>query len=371
MRIIKRRYSNLTPYHKEVVRHSKRHREKKRVEFLSSGCVTLNLALSQKGLNGGWARGRVDNIVGDGSSGKTLLALELAFWCYKNIKKVKSKIFPKVKKLIIVYNNAEGVMDFPLEKMYGKKFVKFITWKNTKNIEKFGRDYVKRLNSLKKGECLIYIVDTWDALGSAAGSKRFEKSITEDKEIDGSYHLEKQKYANLFFDNVCSKMDHNKKDATLFIVSQVKTKIGTTFGKKTYRGGGKALDFYTHQVAWIRELKRIEKTKKKSKRVYAIRSGVKVERSKVSKPFRESVFWILYDYGLDDLSSQIEFLWANKKGTVNKIKFNGKKFKTKETFIKYIEKNNLEKELAEKTEKKWQKIESSFEKEVKKRKKRY
>lgn len=371
MRIIKRRYSKLTPYHKEIVRHSKRSKVKERVDFLSSGCITLNLALSGKGLNGGWARGRVVNIVGDGSSGKTLLALELAFWCYKNIKKVKSEIFPKVKKLIVVYNNAEGVMDFPLEKMYGEDFAKFIQWKNTKNVERMGRDYVKRLNSLKKGECLIYIVDTWDALGSAAGSKRFEDSIEDEKEIKGSYHLEKQKYANLFFDNVCSRMGHNEKDATLFIVSQVKTKIGMAFGKKTYRGGGKALDFYTHQVAWIRELKRIEKSIRKEKRVYAIRSGVKVERSKVGKPFRESNFWILYDYGLDNLSSQIEFLWGTKKGTVKKIKFKGKQFKSKERFVKYIEQNNLEEELAKKTEKKWQRVERSFEKEVEKRKKRH
>jgi len=79
-----------------------------------------NLALSGEGKDGGWARARVLNLVGDGSSGKTLLALELAFWCYKNIKKVKSKIFPKVKEVKIVYCNAEGVMDFPIKKMYGK-----------------------------------------------------------------------------------------------------------------------------------------------------------------------------------------------------------------------------------------------------------
>jgi len=48
-----------------------------RVEFLTTGSTLLNLALSQKGINGGVARGRIVNIVGDGSSGKTLLVLEI------------------------------------------------------------------------------------------------------------------------------------------------------------------------------------------------------------------------------------------------------------------------------------------------------
>ncbi len=337
------------------------------VEFLSSGSTTLNLALSGQGPMGGWARGRILNIVGDGSSGKTLLALELAFWCFKNIFSRKSKLYGKVKKLYLVYNNVEGVMDFPLVKMYGQEFVDAVEWISTKNIEKMGRDFAGRLINLERGEFLLYVVDSWDALGSRAGDERFEKSIKEDKEMDGSYNLEKQKFAsNVFFSNICGRMENNSKDATLVIISQVRTKIGATWGKKTYRAGGKALDFYTHQVAWIREIEKLKKTKKKQTRIYGIRSEVKVERSKVAKPFRESAFTILYDYGLDDISSIIDFMWG--KGV---IRFQGETFKTRKRFIKHIEDNNFESLLALEAEKKWQEIEQSFEDEVKARKKRY
>jgi RecA/RadA recombinase len=48
-----------------------------RVEFLTTGSTLLNLALSGKGKEGGIPRGRIINIVGDGSSGKTLTALEI------------------------------------------------------------------------------------------------------------------------------------------------------------------------------------------------------------------------------------------------------------------------------------------------------
>ena len=336
------------------------------VEFLSSGSTTSNLALSGKGKDGGWARARVANLVGDGSSGKTLLALELAFWCFKNLRKIKSKIFPKVKKIKLVYCNAEGVMDFPLERMYGKDFVGLVEWFVPKSIESMGRDYIKRMKALKKREFLLYIVDSWDALRSSVDNKRFDESIKTDVDMKGSYNLEKQKYASNFFAYVCSLSETNRKDATLFILSQVRTKIGVTFGKKTYRAGGKALDFYTHQVAWIREVEKLTKAKSGEKRVYGIKSHIKVERSKVAKPFRESEFTILYDYGLDDLGSIIDYLWGKKL-----IRFNGKKFKTRSLFIKYIERNGLEDALIEKTCQKWKHIESLFEKEVSSRKPRY
>jgi RecA/RadA recombinase len=337
-----------------------------RVEFIHSGSTTLNLSLSGKGPRGGWARSRVCNIVGDGSSGKTLLALEACFWAWKNIKKIQSKIFPKAKKVIIVYNNCEGVMDFPLEKMYGQQFVDDVKWICTKNVEAFGRDYYRRVKNLKKGEFLLYIIDSWDAIKSIKDIRRFEEAVEKDEEEKGSYNLEKQKFSSTFFAAVSSQLESNKYDATLMIISQVRVKIGATFGKKTYRAGGKALDFYTHQVAWIREVEKMRKTKKKSKRVYGIKSEVKVERSKVAKPFRESQFTILYDYGLDDINSMTDFLWGKKV-----IRFDKKKFKTRKSFVKYVEENNREEALAKKVEKTWNKIEKLFEDEVTERKTRF
>ena len=364
-RSIKRRSKSTDQAAQSVLRRKNETQEDDRVEFLHSGSTTLNLALSGKGKDGGWARARVCNIVGDGSSGKTICALELAYWSFLRIKKVKSKIFDPVTKVIIVYNNCEGVMDFPLEKMYGKEFVDSVEWICIKEIEAMGRDYITRMRALKKGEFLLYIIDSWDALYSSADKKRFDESVAKGEDESGSYNLEKQKYAGKFFSNVCDDMESNKKDATLFIVSQVRQKIGITFGKKTYRAGGKALDFYTHQVAWIREDEKLTKSKRGHKRVYGIRSEIKVERSKVAKPFRESKFTILYDYGIDDLNSMADFLYG--KGS---IKFNNQKFARRETFIKYIEDNDLEPKIIAKTTREWFEIEKAFEEDVTKRKKR-
>lgn len=337
------------------------------VEFLNSGCTTLNLSLSGQGKHGGWARGRIHNIVGDGSSGKTLLALEEAFSFSKTVKTIKSQIFPKVKKFTICYDNGEAVMDFPVKKMYGKKFYKTVDWKRSSNFEAMCRRFIRLSTSLKKGEALLYIIDSWDSFQSAKSKKAFMESVKKDEDLKGDYDLAVQKYASRkFFPNICDKMDQNQVDATLCIISQVRSRIGVTFGKKQYRAGGKALDFYTHQVTWIREVERMAKKKHGESKVYAIKSHAKVERSKVAKPFRESEFIILYDYGLDNLSSMVDYLWG--KGKIN---FHGTKFSKRIEFIKFIEGNNLEGELIEATEKKWDKVEKAFEREVKRRKRRY
>ena len=123
------------------------------VEFMNSGCTILNLAISQKGRKGGWPRGRIINLVGDGSSGKTLLSIELAAWCFHNIKKLPSKLFPAVKKIRIIHDNVESVMDFPIEKMYGKAFKDAVYppenspeyERGSRTVEEFGRRFTSLL----------------------------------------------------------------------------------------------------------------------------------------------------------------------------------------------------------------------------------
>lgn len=268
-------------------------------------------------------------------------------------------------------------MDFPIEQMYGKynkrtrkwdcPFERDIDWTRSQNFEQFCRRFLRLAFALKKGEALLYIIDSWDAFQSAKSKKAFLDSIEGDKDLKGDYDLLVQKYASRkFFPAFCDALENNKIDATLLIISQVRSKIGATYGRKQTRSGGKALDFYTHQVAWIREVEKLRKTKFKRKKVYGIRSEAYIDRSKVAKPFREAEFTILYDYGIDDVNSMADFLWGKKE-----ITFEGKKFKTRQSFVKYVEENDKENELIEKTEEVWNKVEDAFKKEVLARKQRY
>lgn len=325
-----------------------------RVDFISTGSSMINLALSGQAQTGGWGRGRIGNVVGDGSSGKSLLMLETMAWSYYNIQATQSKIFPQVKKVTIVYDNNELVMDFPVAKMYGQKFVNAIESVHSGTIEAFGRDYTRRVKALKNGEFLLYVVDSWDSLDSEAGLERFEEAATKDKTEDGSYKTEKPKYASEFFRHMCSLSEG--KDVTLLIVSQVRDKIGITFGKKQYRTGGKALDFYTHQVLWLAEAEKLKKTYHGEPRVYGIRARGKVDRNKTWKPFRETNFTILFDYGVDDLASMIDWYYGPE---VKKINFDGQDF-DRQNVIPYIEKNKLHDMLIDMIQAEWDLIEAEI-----------
>lgn len=343
-------------------------KDDERVEFLSSGSTLLNLALSGRGRNGGWARGHIVNPVGDGSSGKTLLALECAAWCHYNIKNIPSILYPAVKRVFIVYNNVEGVMDFPVSLMYDRKdpdgvpikdgnnFTECVKFIKTGTVEEMGRDYTRRVLELKEGDFLLYIVDSWDALNSEAGQARFIEAAENDKPEEGSFGTEKAKYGSAsFFSNICDVS--TGKDATLMIISQTRQKIdAVAFGKKKYRVGGDALNFYTHQVAWLAVIKKLDKTFHGEKRVYGIRARAKIERNKTWKPDREAETTIIFDYGIDNLGSMMDWYWGPE---VAKIKFEDVEF-SREDFVKYIDNNRLEDAVSELIEKEWALIEDTI-----------
>lgn len=324
------------------------------VEFISTGCIPLNLAASQKGKDGGHARGRIVNLVGDGSSGKTLLALEALAWAYYNIRNIKSKIYPEIKKLYLVYNNSEGVMDFPVAKMFGKEFFDAVEWTYLDTCQGFGRDIQSRITKLKDGECLIYVQDSVDATISEEAKARIDKSVKDDKPEDGSFGTEKAKYfSQSFFNRVCSLQQG--KDATLILISQVRENLNAgTFGKKFYRTGGKALDFYTHQVAWLYRKEKLKKTFDGNDRIYGIRVLAKYERNKTAIPFREAEFMVRFDYGVDDVQSMLDFMYGPKD---KEIEWNEKKMKVSDLRRLADDDKAIYEELVRQTEEYWAKIE--------------
>ncbi len=325
------------------------------VEFIHSGCTLLNLAASGKGRKGGWARGRVINLVGDGSSGKTLMALELAAYFFYKIIKIATRLFSKVKSVRVRYNNVEGVMDFPVDKMYGKDFVDGVEWIQSETVEAMGRDIARCIMENKAGEALLYIVDSLDSLVSQAGKDRFIEAAKKDKEEDGTYGTEKAAYlSKSFFGNLCSMI--KDKDITIVFISQIREKIGVTFGEKYTRAGGKALNFYTHQVPWFAEIEKMKKTFRGEERVYGIRTLAKFKRNKVAKPFREAEIQILFDYGIDDIGTSLAYLYGPK---VKLLSWDGVEYSRNE-LIAHIEKNHLQDVLADRVEKEWLEIESAI-----------
>lgn len=342
-----------------------------KVEWFSTGSIPLNLAFSQKGIDGGVPRGRITNIVGDGSSGKTIITLETCFRAWMD--SPKSKIFPETKKITIHYNNPEEVMDFDLNAMYGDKFKSSIIWKNIPVVEAWGRDVAKVLKNKGKDEGIIYVLDSLDAVKAKKIFEKFNKDANKEINIDigsggggkekkekGSYDLEKQKYLTReFFPNICELM--GDVDFTLIIISQTKDKIGTLFPEKT-RSGGSALNFYTHLVPWFSESSIIKKVVEGQNFTKGIISKCRVKRSKVGKSYRESETVIIYDYGVDNIGSCLNYLIGDSNSyTVDKIteeigidsSLLPEKKINRSNLLKIIEDNDLEEMLSNKVEEVW------------------
>jgi RecA/RadA recombinase len=176
--------------------------------------------------------------------------------------------------------------------------------------EAFGRDLLGRIIDLPEGEALVYVLDSLDSLTTESGVERMDKSVKSGKAMDGNYGsgVERAKYlSSEFFGPLCSKMAG--KDVTIFLISQVREKIDAMlFGEKHRRAGGKALDFYTHQVVWLAQKAKLVKEYKGEKRIYGVRIIARFKRNKVAVPFREAEFDILFNFGVDDIGSCVEFM---------------------------------------------------------------
>jgi recombination protein RecA len=107
------------------------------------------------------------------------------------------------------------------------------------------------------------------------------------------------------------------------IISQVRENIGVTYGRSLKRTGGKAMDFFVSQVVWLREVEKI----KVNDLVAGIKIQAKIDKNKAWKPYREVSFPILFEYGIDDAGSMVDFLIEHKyiKRSGSRYEWNGKK----------------------------------------------
>lgn len=329
--------------------------------LLPSGCILLDLIVG-----GGYAPGKIVNIVGDKSSGKTFLALEMIVASIKMFGKEKVKWR---------YNDAEAGFSFDTQGMYG---IDIIDEKapETNTIEQFGDDVRKELAKLNKDEFLIYILDSLDALPSEAEMKRMKKKSAartkaaetgEDDESAGSYNLEKQKFMSEFFREMVREI--NTKNCLLVIISQTRQNIGVRFGEKYTRSGGKALDFYSSFILWLAEVEKIWK----KDRVVGITVKARTKKAKIKTPFRECFFEIVFDYGIDDITSNVRYYYdmrteSGKGKDEATMIWDRKKFKSVRMLVKYIESHSQEKELRQAVIDKWNAIERSISSEGRKTK---
>jgi protein RecA len=266
--------------------------EHKGLQFFSTGCKVLDNVFG-----GGYVLGRMANIVGDKSTGKTLLAIEA---CSNFIRS-----YPKGK---IRYAEAEAAFDKKYAEALGMPVASVTFEKNIFTIEDFFESIEKVCKESSLAKPILYVLDSLDAL-----SDRGEK----DRDIgEGSYNLTKQKKLSELFRRKIQELESS--NVCLIIISQIRDKIGVTFGETKMRTGGKAMDFYASQVIWLSEIQKLKRTIDKVDRVTGIQVRAKCKKNKIGLPFRECDFPLLFGYGIDDLTANVEWLIA--MGKDNRLK---------------------------------------------------
>jgi recombination protein RecA len=259
--------------------------QKSGLQFIGSGSAIMDSALG-----GGWVLGRIANIVGDRSAGKTLLAIEAC----ANF----NHRFPTGK---IRYAESESAFDEKYAEALGMPIeaVDFGHDTTMRTVEDWYNDMVAFLDAREKDKVPgLYILDSFDALSDDAEMGR---------EIDkGSFGAGKAKKSGELFRKLVERIE--RLNVLLIVVSQIRDKLNVTFGETKTRSGGRALDFYCSHIVWLAEIGKIKKTIQGVERIIGVNVKANVKKNKVGLPFRMCEYPIIFGYGIDDLTANVEWL---------------------------------------------------------------
>lgn len=323
------------------------------LDIVPTGSATFNLECSGR-VEGAFSIGKMVNLIGDSHAGKTLFALTILAECARDDRFVNYRF---------IYDDVETANEFDLPYLFGESVADRIE-EPGENIDENGlkrsetiEDFNDNLARVFKDERpAIYILDSFDALTSEAAIEKDEdnrKKREKGNQITGSYGDGKAKKASEMFSQRIKQLAKHK--SVLIIISQTRDNIGfgAMFNPKT-RSGGRALKFYAFHEVWLA----CGKKTKEGKRVVRTDVQAKITKNKLTGRHGEAYFPILFDYGVDNISSCMDFLtdegnWSGTKRNLNSQGFIPKKLdsKKKEVYrsynetIEYIEKNDLEDDL--------------------------
>ncbi|CDN13118.1 MAG: recombinase RecA [Richelia sp.] len=281
-----------------------------KVETISTGALTLDLALG-----GGLPKGRVIEIYGPESSGKTTVALHAVAEIQK-------------KGGIAAYVDAEHALDPTYAGALGVDIENLLV-----SQPDTGEAALEIVDQLVRSAAVdIVVVDSVAALVPRA-------------EIEGDMGDAHVGLQARLMSQALRKITGNigKSGCTVMFINQLRQKIGISYGNPETTTGGNALKYYSSVRLDIRRIQ----TLKKGSEEFGIRVKVKVAKNKVAPPFRIAEFDIIFGRGVSTLGCLVDLAEETKiiirKGAW--YSYNGDNISQgRDNAIKYLEENA---ELAE------------------------
>lgn len=250
------------------------------IESISTGCLDLDIALGI----GGVPRGRIVEIYGPESSGKTTVALHIAAEAQKNGGAV-------------AFIDAEHALDPSYAKKIGVDTENLIL--SQPDTGEQGLEIAEAL--VRSGAIDVLIVDSVAALVPRA-------------EIEGEMGDSHVGLQARLMSQALRKLAGtiNKTNCVAIFINQLREKVGVMFGNPETTTGGRALKFYASVRLDVRRTDSI----KSSDTIIGNRTRVKVMKNKVAPPFKQAEFDIMYNEGISRTGNIVDV--GVKEGIVQK-----------------------------------------------------
>ncbi len=277
------------------------------VDVIPSGSILLDEALGV----GGYPKGRIIEIYGPESSGKTTLALHAISECQKQGG-------------IAAFIDAEHALDPVYAKNLGVNIDDL--WISQPDNGEQALEITERL--VRSGAIDIIVVDSVAAL-------------TPQAEIEGDMGDSHVGLQARLMSQALRKLTGilSKSNTTIIFINQIRMKIGVMFGNPETTTGGNALKFY----ASVRlDVRRIESIGKNADELTGNRVRVKVVKNKVAPPFKKCEIDLMFGSGISKMGSLLDA--AAKYEIIEKAgawySYNGEKIgQGRDKTIEYLEKN--------------------------------